>query len=113
MGAANFAWTVATITWSATGLPAGLSVAAATGAISGSPSTAGSSTFTVSVTDGSGQTASLAYTLTVATRPAGGTVLPSHLGMMASTPNGRGYWLIAKDGGVFSFGAATFYGSGA
>jgi hypothetical protein len=27
------------------------------------------------------------------------------------TPNGGGYWLIAKDGGVFDFGDAAFYGS--
>jgi uncharacterized protein YkwD len=30
---------------------------------------------------------------------------------MASTPTGRGYWLAADDGGVFSFGDAHFYGS--
>ena len=29
----------------------------------------------------------------------------------ASTPDGRGYWLVASDGGVFSFGDATFHGS--
>jgi N-acetylmuramoyl-L-alanine amidase len=32
---------------------------------------------------------------------------------MAATPNGGGYWLVAADGGVFSFGDATFYGSAA
>jgi len=30
---------------------------------------------------------------------------------MTSTPTGRGYWLVADDGGVFSFGDARFYGS--
>jgi len=30
---------------------------------------------------------------------------------MASTPDGGGYRLVAADGGVFSFGDATFYGS--
>ena len=30
---------------------------------------------------------------------------------MASTPDGGGYWLVAADGGVFSFGDAGFYGS--
>jgi len=29
---------------------------------------------------------------------------------MAATP-GKGYWLVASDGGVFSFGDAQFYGS--
>src|SRR3989442_5709993 len=30
---------------------------------------------------------------------------------MASTASGNGYWLVASDGGIFSFGDATFYGS--
>jgi hypothetical protein len=30
---------------------------------------------------------------------------------MASTPDGGGYWLVAADGGIFSYGNATFYGS--
>jgi hypothetical protein len=38
-----------------------------------------------------------------------------HLNMpivgMASTPTGHGYWLVASDGGIFSFGDAVFYGS--
>jgi len=30
---------------------------------------------------------------------------------MAATPDGAGYWLVASDGGIFSFGDAPFYGS--
>ena len=30
---------------------------------------------------------------------------------MAATPDGRGYWLAASDGGIFTFGDAHFYGS--
>jgi hypothetical protein len=30
---------------------------------------------------------------------------------MAATPDGRGYWLVASDGGIFSFGDAAFEGS--
>jgi hypothetical protein len=30
---------------------------------------------------------------------------------MAATPDGGGYWLVASDGGVFSFGDAQFHGS--
>ena len=30
---------------------------------------------------------------------------------MAATPSGNGYWLVASDGGIFSFGDAAFYGS--
>jgi hypothetical protein len=30
---------------------------------------------------------------------------------MVSTPDSKGYWFVAGDGGVFSFGDAAFYGS--
>ena len=30
---------------------------------------------------------------------------------VANTPNGKGYWLSASDGGIFTFGNAAFYGS--
>jgi hypothetical protein len=30
---------------------------------------------------------------------------------IASTPTGKGYWLVASDGGIFTFGDAGFYGS--
>jgi hypothetical protein len=30
---------------------------------------------------------------------------------MASTPDGGGYWLVASDGGIFTFGDARFFGS--
>ncbi len=30
---------------------------------------------------------------------------------MAATPDGLGYWLVASDGGIFSYGDAAFYGS--
>jgi hypothetical protein len=30
---------------------------------------------------------------------------------LVPTPSGHGYWLVASDGGVFSFGDAGFYGS--
>jgi uncharacterized protein YkwD len=30
---------------------------------------------------------------------------------MAPTPDGNGYWLVASDGGIFTFGDAHFYGS--
>ncbi|MCZ7534571.1 MAG: CAP domain-containing protein [Acidimicrobiia bacterium] len=30
---------------------------------------------------------------------------------MAATPTGRGYWLVASDGGIFAFGDARFHGS--
>lgn len=30
---------------------------------------------------------------------------------MAATPTGKGYWLVAADGGVFSFGDAAYFGN--
>jgi hypothetical protein len=30
---------------------------------------------------------------------------------MAATPDGGGYWLVASDGGIFTYGDASFYGS--
>ncbi len=30
---------------------------------------------------------------------------------MASSPTGKGYWLVATDGGIFTFGDADFLGS--
>jgi N-acetylmuramoyl-L-alanine amidase len=30
---------------------------------------------------------------------------------MAMVPDGRGYWLVGSDGGIFSYGDASFYGS--
>ncbi|MHB8221091.1 MAG: hypothetical protein ACYDHU_12340, partial [Acidimicrobiales bacterium] len=32
---------------------------------------------------------------------------------IAPTPDGRGYWLVGADGGVFAFGDAGFAGSAA
>jgi hypothetical protein len=40
-----------------------------------------------------------------------GKALNSPIVGLASTPDGGGYWLVAADGGVFSFGNAQFYGS--
>ena len=41
----------------------------------------------------------------------GSMVLNKPIVGMAATPDGGGYWLVASDGGVFSFGDAGFYGS--
>jgi N-acetylmuramoyl-L-alanine amidase len=38
-------------------------------------------------------------------------VLNKPIVSMAATPDGKGYWLVASDGGIFTFGDATFYGS--
>ncbi|MDJ0385157.1 putative Ig domain-containing protein [Streptomyces sp. G-G2] len=53
--------------WSASGLPAGLSIAAATGTVTGTPTTAGTSHVTVTATDRAGATGAAAFTWTVTT----------------------------------------------
>jgi subtilase family serine protease len=54
-----------TLTYSATGLPAGLSISSTTGLISGTPTTAGSSSVTVTAKDTTGATGSASFTWTI------------------------------------------------
>ncbi|MEY9859173.1 hypothetical protein ABH935_004801 [Catenulispora sp. GAS73] len=60
-----------TLTYAATGLPAGLAINSATGAISGTPTTAGTSSVTVTATDGTGASGSTAFSWSISS--AGGT----------------------------------------
>jgi hypothetical protein len=54
-----------TLAYSAAGLPAGLSISSATGLISGTPTTSGTSNVTVTATDGTGASGSATFTWTV------------------------------------------------
>ncbi len=62
-----------TLTYSATGLPAGLSIGSSTGLISGTPSAAGSSSVTVSAKDTTGATGSASFTWTISSGGGGCT----------------------------------------
>ncbi|SCE21116.1 Putative Ig domain-containing protein [Streptomyces sp. DvalAA-14] len=61
-----------TLTYSASGLPAGLSINASTGLISGTPSTTGTSNVTVTATDSTGASGSASFSWTVSTSGGGG-----------------------------------------
>ncbi|RAG87019.1 hypothetical protein DN069_03405 [Streptacidiphilus pinicola] len=61
-----------TLSWSATGLPAGLSLNSSTGAVSGTPTTAGTSQVTVTATDGTGASGSASFSWTVNPQAGGG-----------------------------------------
>jgi beta-glucosidase len=65
-----------TLSYSATGLPAGTSISATTGTITGTPTTTGTSTVTVTARDGSGAFASQSFTWTVAPAGSGGATGP-------------------------------------
>jgi beta-glucosidase len=62
-----------TLSYSATGLPAGTSISATTGTITGTPTAAGTSTVTVTARDGTGALATQSFTWTVASAGAGPT----------------------------------------
>ncbi|MGW6059512.1 putative Ig domain-containing protein [Streptomyces sp. NPDC055189] len=62
-------------TWSATGLPAGLSIASATGTVSGTPTTAGTSQVRITATDSAGKKGSTGFAWTVTAPGTGAPVL--------------------------------------
>jgi cellulase/cellobiase CelA1 len=66
-----------TLSYAAAGLPAGLSVAPASGLISGTPTAAGTSAVTVTATDGTGASGSATFTWTI-TGSGGGTCKVSY-----------------------------------
>jgi hypothetical protein len=72
-----------TLTYSATGLPAGLSISSTTGLISGTPTTAASSSVTVTATDGTGAKGTAAFTWTISS----GSSPPSGACAVTYTPD--------------------------
>ena len=71
----------ATLSYSATGLPAGLSINAGTGLISGTPTAAGTSTVVVTARDSLNKTGTAQFTWTVTSGTGGGTVTVTNPGL--------------------------------
>lgn len=96
-------------TWTATGLPAGLGISASSGVISGTPTTAAGSPYsvTVTVTDSTGKTASMTYSLAItssaltisgpASLPAG-TVGSAYTQTTVTATGGSGVYTFAATG---------------
>ena len=70
-----------TLSYSATGLPAGLSINSSTGLISGTPTAAGTSNVTVTARDGTGATGSTSFTWTVSAGGTGGSCGTTNLAL--------------------------------
>jgi hypothetical protein len=74
-----------TLTYSATGLPAGLSISSTTGLISGTPTTAGTYTVTVTAKDTTGASGSASFTWTISSGGTGNTVTVTNPGSQTGT----------------------------
>ncbi|GAA1374404.1 putative Ig domain-containing protein [Streptomyces beijiangensis] len=95
-------------TWSATGLPAGLSIDSGTGTVSGATSTAGAGQVTVTATDAAGKSGSTTFTWTVGDSGGGTLSMTNPGGQTVYT--GRPFTLALKATG--GTGARTFNATG-
>jgi hypothetical protein len=101
----------AALTYSASGLPTGLSINASTGVISGTASTAGTYQVTVTATDGTGASGSASFTWTVGT--SGGSCTSSQLLGNQGFESGNTGWtatsgVITDDNGQAPHGGSYY-----
>ncbi|MET7681007.1 putative Ig domain-containing protein [Streptomyces sp. NPDC005423] len=99
----------ATLTYSASGLPTGLSISSSTGLISGTASTAGTYAVTVTATDSTGASGSAAFTWTVSTSGGGGTCTSTQLLGNAGFESGSTTW-TASSGVITNESGQTAHG---
>jgi hypothetical protein len=77
-----------TLAYSASGLPAGLSINSSTGLISGTPTTAGTYNFTATARDSTGASGSASFTWTIGSRGGGGGICTASYAIVNSWPGG-------------------------
>ncbi len=96
------------LTYSATGLPAGLAIGASTGKITGTPTTAGTSSVTVTAKDPAGNSGSATFTWTVTAAPADSTRTPINPAYTVNlTSNSSGTTWTGHQSVSFTNGSAT------
>ncbi|MER6269695.1 putative Ig domain-containing protein [Streptomyces sp900105755] len=100
----------ATLTYSASGLPTGLSISSSTGLISGTASTAGTYSTTVTATDSTGASGSASFTWTVSTS-GGGTCSSSQLLGNPGFESGNTTWTASSGVITNDSGEAAHAGS--
>ncbi|MEU9413469.1 putative Ig domain-containing protein, partial [Streptomyces sp. NPDC048281] len=100
----------ATLTYSASGLPTGLSISSSTGLISGTASTAGTYSATVTATDSTGASGSASFTWTVSTS-GGGTCTSSQLLGNPGFESGNTTWTASSGVITSDSGEAAHAGS--
>jgi large repetitive protein len=100
-GTTPYTWSV-----SAGTLPAGITLNASTGVLSGTPTTGGTSNFTIKVTDATGGTASQATSITIL---APGVTIAASASVASTTPGSTvGYTVKVTNSGQVALTGATF-----
>ncbi|MFF4897758.1 M4 family metallopeptidase [Streptomyces sp. NPDC001068] len=98
------------LSYAATGLPAGLSINGSTGAVTGTPTTAGTYSTTVTVTDSTGATGTASFTWTVGSG-GGGTCTATQLLGNAGFESGNTTWTATSGVITTDTGEAAHAGS--
>ncbi|MFE9808952.1 M4 family metallopeptidase [Streptomyces sp. NPDC005548] len=99
------------LSYAASGLPAGLSINSSTGAVTGTPTTAGTYSTTVTVTDSTGATGTATFTWTVSSSGGGGTCTAKQLLVNPGFESGNTTWTASSGVITTDTGQAAHGGS--